>query len=105
MWVDGKNIKTLSLSGPGNTNNRTETVGGGFGLSPTMEAINWPDSTGGVTEETHPGNIRKAIGTIRDNSWDIWNFLRDIASAINSITGGETTAPTAIPPEKNFANP
>ncbi|CDI05745.1 hypothetical protein [Candidatus Nitrosotenuis uzonensis] len=99
MWIDGKNIKTLSLSGGNNaggaagTNNRTHTVNSGFGLSPTMDGVYWPDSTAGVTDTTHPSNVRKAIGTIRQDNWDIFNFLRDIATAINSITGGATGTP------------
>lgn len=94
LWTDGRNVKAISLEGVfGNVNNRTATLSGGFGLLNMTTSVYWPDADGGVTEQTHPSNLRKAIGDVRRDNWDIFNFLRDIASAINSITGGITGSP------------
>lgn len=102
LWTDGKNIKAISLEGTfGAVNNRTVAISGGFGLNNMTTSVYWPDADGGVTEMTHPTNIRKAIGEIRQDNWDIFNFLREIAAAINSITEGATGTPISpIPAAK-----
>ncbi len=86
VWYDGKSIKVAYINGV------PATINGGFGLNDITQ-IYWPGpggasvGTSGVTNSTHPDNIRSAIGTDRQNGIDIWNFLRDITTAINTITG------------------
>lgn len=124
LWTDGKNIKTLSLSqGTNYTNNvkqtytgsvanRTATISGGFGLanftsSPGggySQGVAWPDNSAGTNEQTYPTDIRTAIGQIRDNTWDIWNVLEDIANAINSLNPVPTN-PIADQAPRNYTNP
>jgi hypothetical protein len=125
LWTDGKNIKTLSLSqGTNYTNNvkqtytgsvanRTATISGGFGLgnftsSPTTngysQGIAWPDNSAGTNEQTYPTDIRTAIGQIRDNTWDIWNVLEDIANAINTLNPVPGN-PIADQTPRNYTNP
>ncbi len=108
-WFDGKDIKMTSVfegSTSNSANNHTVTISSGFGLGNKTSQY-WPGASAGVTEQTHPTNIRQAVGTIRDNNWDVFNFLRDIAATINAITGGESPAvsDTAIPPAKDYYHP
>lgn len=125
LWTDGKNIKTLSLSQgtnytnnvkqtyTGSVTNRTATISGGFGLgnftsSPTTngysQGIAWPDNSAGTNEQTYPTDIRTAIGQIRDNTWDIWNVLEDIANAINTLNPVPGN-PIADQAPRNYTNP
>lgn len=104
LWTDGKNIKVLSMAAAGGTGNRTYTISSGFGLSNRTTSIYWPDADGGVTENTHPTNMRKAIGTIRDNSWDTWNLLEQLTNALRGVTGFVQNAiPDHTP--RNYTNP
>jgi len=102
IWTDGKNVKTVSMAASDGSGNRTYSLSGGFGLR-NITSVYWPDADGGVTESTHPGNLRKAIGEIRQDNWDIFNFLRDIAGGINQIithtagAGANMTVPAAKP--------
>lgn len=105
VWVDGKGVKQ-GVSGA-----TTLTWGGGFGLHDKTTEY-WPDSDGGVTDSTHPDNIREAIGTIKadvaqlkaevaeikTNTVDIFNFLRQIAEGINQLLTGGT--PITVPAAK-----
>jgi hypothetical protein len=97
IWTDGTNIKkgswceglaaNIANCRAGTSNNITLTPpSGGFGLG-NMTSIYWPGSAAGVTENTHPTNIRKAIGSIRDNTFDIWNALEEVTDALRSVTG------------------
>jgi hypothetical protein len=96
IWTDGANIKRASWCeglaankaacvGGDATYNKTlpGSVSGGFGLANRTD-IYWPDT---ATENTHPSNIRKAIGSIRDNTFDIWNVLEEITDALRTVTG------------------
>lgn len=104
MWIDGRNIKSLSMAAANGANNRTYDVSGGFGLRNMTTSVYWPDADGGVTENTHPTNLRKAIGQIRDNTWDIWNVLEQLTNALREIPG---FASVAIPDHtpRNYTNP
>ncbi len=85
VWYDGKNVKVAYI------NSAAGTINSGFGLNDVTQ-IYWPGpggssaGTSGVTNATHPDNIRSAIGTDRQNGIDTWNFLADIATALNGIT-------------------
>jgi hypothetical protein len=103
LWIDGRNIKTLSMAAADGSNNRTYTVSGGFGLNNMTTSVYWPDADGGVTENTHPTNLRKAIGQIRDNAWDIWNVLEQISNGLNAITEFLPKVPDHTP--RNYTNP
>jgi len=103
MWVDGRNVKTLSMAAANGNNNRTYTVNGGFGLNNMTTSVYWPDADGGVTENTHPTNLRKAIGQIRDNTWDIWNVLEQISNGLNAINEFIPKVPDHTP--RNYTNP
>ncbi len=96
IWADGANVKKASwceglaankaaCMGGSATYNITlpGSVSGGFGLA-NRTSIYWPDT---ATENTHPSNIRKAIGSIRDNTFDIWNVLEEITDALRSVSG------------------
>lgn len=87
------NTSTCITGGSGNT---TKSFSGSFSME-NISSIYWPDADGGVTENTHPTNIRKAIGTTRDNTFDNWNVLEKIANAINSIPGIGTLVPDYQP--------
>lgn len=102
LWTDGKNIKTLSMAAADGSANRTYTVSSGFGLGNRTTSVYWPDADGGVTENTHPTNLRKAIGTIQDNTWDIWNVLEDITDALRTVAGFGTV-PDYTP--RNYTSP
>jgi hypothetical protein len=96
IWTDGANVKKASwceglaankaacISGT-TTYNITlpGSVSGGFGLA-NRTSVYWPDT---ATENTHPSNIRKAVGSIRDNTFDIWNVLEDITDALRTVSG------------------
>jgi hypothetical protein len=97
IWTDGVNVKkgswcegsaaNIANCRTGTSHNVTLTPpGGGFGLG-NMTSIYWPGSAAGVTENTHPTNIRKAIGSIRDNTFDIWNVLEEITDALRTVSG------------------
>lgn len=92
VWYDGKTIKVAYINGV------PATINGGFGLADITQ-VYWPGpggasvGTSGITNATTPDNLRNAIGQDRNNGIDMWNFLRDIAIAINSITGGDTVTP------------
>jgi hypothetical protein len=97
IWTDGTNIKkgswceglaaNIANCKAGTSHNITMTPpSGGFGLS-NMTSIYWPGSAAGVTENTHPTNIRKAVGSIRDNTFDIWNTLEEVTDALRTVTG------------------
>ena len=88
VWYDGKTVKV------GYVNNVNATINGGFGLS-DITTTYWPGANAGVNNSTHPDNIRSAIGQDRNNGIDIWNFLRDIADAINSIGNAAPYDPIA----------
>jgi hypothetical protein len=103
MWIDGRNVKTLSMAAANGNNNRTYTVNSGFGLNNMTTSVYWPDADGGVTENTHPTNLRKAIGQIRDNTWDIWNVLEQISNGLNAITDFTPKVPDHTP--RNYTNP
>lgn len=104
MWTDGKNIKTLSMAAANGANNRTYTISGSFGLNNMTTSVYWPDADGGVTENTHPTNIRKAIGQIRDNTWDIWNVIEQLTNALRGVAGFDSGAiPDHTP--RNYTNP
>lgn len=104
MWIDGRNIKGLSMAAANGDNNRTYTVSGGFGLNNMTTSVYWPDADGGVTENTHPTNLRKAIGQIRDNTWDIWNVVEQLTNALRGIAGFDSSAiPDHTP--RNYTNP
>jgi hypothetical protein len=103
MWIDGRNVKTLSMAAANGANNRTYTVNSGFGLNNMTTSVYWPDADGGVTENTHPTNLRKAIGQIRDNTWDIWNVLEQISNGLNAITEFIPKVPDHVP--RNYTNP
>lgn len=111
VWFDGKNTKRASVCEglaantaaciTGDTMyNKTYVPSSSFGLGNKTD-IYWPDT---ATENTHPTNLRKAIGTVRDNTWDIWNFLRDMGQAINTLNPVPTNPISDYPP-KNFTNP
>lgn len=102
LWTDGKNIKTLSMAAASGSGNRTYTVSGGFGLG-NKTSLYWPDADGGATENNYPTNIRRAIGQIRDNSWDIWNVLEQISNGLNSIT--EFLPKVSDYSPRNYTNP
>lgn len=95
IWTDGANIKKASWC-EGVAANKAACIGGdttynktltppssGFGLA-NRTSVYWPDT---ATENTHPSNIRKAIGSIRDNTFDIWNVLEEITDALRTVTG------------------
>lgn len=115
IWTDGANVKKASWCEgltankaaciSGNTSfNKTlpGSVSGGFGLA-NMTSIYWPGSSAGVTENTHPTNIRKAVGTIRDNTWDIWNVLEQISNGLNAIVDFTPKVPDHTP--RNYTSP
>ncbi len=96
IWTDGTNVKKASwceglaankaacISGTTTYNKTTQGVTlSGFGQN-NMTADYWPDT---ATENTHPTNIRKAIGSIRDNTFDIWNVLEEITDALRTVSG------------------
>lgn len=96
IWTDGTNVKKASwceglaankaacISGTTTYNKTTQGVTlSGFGQA-NMTGDYWPDT---ATENTHPTNIRKAIGSIRDNTFDIWNALEEITDALRTVTG------------------
>ena len=87
----------------GNTSyNKTYSFASSFSME-NKTSIYWPyGAQAGVTENTHPTNLRKAIGTIRDNTWDIWNVLEDITDALRTVTGFGTV-PDYTP--RNYTNP
>ena len=66
-------------------------------------SVYWPDADGGVTENTHPTNLRKAIGQIRDNTWDIWNVLEKISDSMNSNANNIVKIFDITP--RNYTNP
>jgi hypothetical protein len=103
MWIDGRNVKTLSMAAANGANNRTYTVSSGFGLNNMTTSVYWPDADGGVTENTHPANLRKAIGQIRDNTWDIWNVLEQISNGLNAMLDFTPKIPDHTP--RNYTNP
>lgn len=99
IWTDGTNVKKASwcegltankaacISGTTTYNKTTQGVTlSGFGQA-NMTGDYWPGSAAGVTENTHPTNIRKAVGSIRDNTFDIWNVLEEITDALRTVTG------------------
>lgn len=99
VWTDGSNVKKASwceglvankaacISGTTTYNKTAQGVTlSTFGMN-NMTGDYWPGSAAGVTENTHPSNIRKAIGSIRDNTFDIWNVLEDITDALRTVTG------------------
>lgn len=109
IWTDGANVKKASWCeglaankascvGGDTTYNKTlpGSVSGGFGLG-NRTSIYWPGSAAGITEDTHPSNIRKAIGSIRDNTFDIWNFLEQISNGLNTITEFTPKIPDYVP--------
>lgn len=96
IWTDGSNVKKMSwceglaankaacISGTTTYNKTTQGVTlSGFGQA-NMTGDYWPDT---ATENTHPTNIRKAIGSILDNTFDIWNVLEEITDALRTVTG------------------
>lgn len=116
IWTDGQGIKRISVCeskgtaqhtacmNGDTTYNKTMTLNGGFGALANMTTQYWPGANAGVTEQTHPTNLRKAIGEIREDGWDIFNFLRDIAGGINGLiqnfspgAGANVTIPAAKP--------
>ena len=125
LWTDGKNIKTVSLSQGTNytsnvlqtytglTANRTTTISSSFGLgnftsSPTVNGYSqgtaWPDDSAGTNEETYPTDIRKALGQIRDNTWDIWNVLELLTNSLRGVTGFVSDImPDHVP--RNYTSP
>jgi len=81
VWTDGSSINRISvMEGATNT---TTVLTGSYGLS-NMTSVYWPDT---ATENTHPTNMRKAVGSIRDNTFDIWNVLEEITDALRGVTG------------------
>jgi hypothetical protein len=109
-WFDGKNTKRVSVCesvaantaacvNGDTTYNKTYAPSGGFGLGNKTD-IYWPDT---ATENTHPTNLRKAIGTIRDNSWDIWNVLEQISNGLNAMADFLPKVPDHTP--RNYTNP
>ncbi|MBS3925438.1 MAG: hypothetical protein KGZ34_01920 [Nitrosarchaeum sp.] len=97
VWYDGKTVKVAYINGA------KATINGGFGLADITQTY-WPGpggssvGTSGITNATTPDNLRNAIGQDRNNGIDIWNFLRDITNAINTIAGIDTVDP--VPPAK-----
>ena len=102
MWTDGKNIKTLSMAAADGSGNRTYAISGSFGLG-NRTSLYWPDADGGVTENNYPTNMRKAIGQIRDNTWDIWNVLEQISNSLNSNANNLVKIFDHVP--RNYTNP
>jgi hypothetical protein len=103
LWTDGKNIKTLSMAAADGSGNRTYTISSGFGLG-NKTSVYWPGASAGVTDNTYPTNLRKAIGTIRDNTWDIWNVLEQITNALRGVGGFiQEAVPDHTP--RNYTNP
>lgn len=99
IWTDGTNVKKASWC-EGLTTNKAACISGGVQYNKTAQSLTlssfgqgnmtgdyWPGSAAGVTENTHPTNIRKAIGSIRDNTFDIWNVLEEITDALRTIPG------------------
>jgi hypothetical protein len=86
FWTDGKDIKL----GSAGTNNQTIVWSSGFGLN-DVTADYWPGTLAGVTNATYPDNTRGALG----KQGDIWDFLKSLAAAINSIPG--ITVPAVAP--------
>lgn len=85
------------------TYNKTKSWGSSFSME-NKTSIYWPGASAGVTENTHPTNLRKAIGTIRDNSWDTWNVLEQLTNALRGVTGFvQTSIPDHTP--RNYTNP
>jgi hypothetical protein len=81
VWTDGASVNRVSvMEGATNT---TTVLSGSYGLANKTSAY-WPDT---ATENTHPTNLRKAIGSIRDNTFDIWNVLEEITDAFRTVTG------------------
>jgi len=99
VWYDGKTIKVAYINGV------PATINGGFGLADITQ-IYWPGpggasvGTSGITNATTPDNLRNAIGQDRNNGIEGFNFLRDIAAAINSINEVITAGLITIPPAK-----
>lgn len=81
--LDGN--KAACMSGTA-TYNKTYALAGSFSME-NMTSIYWPGASAGVTENTHPSNLRKAVGSIRDNTFDIWNVLEEITDALRTVTG------------------
>jgi hypothetical protein len=103
IWTDGSNVKKASWCEglaaniancrAGTSHNVTLTPpSSGFGLGNRTD-IYWPDT---ATENTHPSNLRKAIGSIRDNTFDIWNVLEEVTDALRTI-GGFGTVQDHVP--------
>lgn len=99
VWYDGGNVRIAYINGA------PATINSSFGLS-DITTIYWPGpggsdpSTSGVTAETHPDNIRNAIGITRQNGIDEFNFLREISVALNSISEIISAGIINIPPAK-----
>lgn len=81
VWTDGSAVNRISVMEGGT--NFTTVLTGSYGLA-NITSIYWPDT---ATENTHPTNMRKAIGSIRDNTFDIWNVLEEITDALRTVTG------------------
>lgn len=100
VWFDGKSVKVAQVSGGG------VTISSGFGLGDVTQ-IYWPGpggssaGTSGVTNATHPDNIRSAIGTDRQIGIDTWDFLRTISTAINTLIT-DVTKQIAVPAIKTI---
>ncbi|HUL51670.1 MAG TPA: hypothetical protein VLT10_00185 [Verrucomicrobiae bacterium] len=63
-----------------------------FGMT-DRTTLYWPGASAGINNSTHPASIPAAVG----KGGDLWSFLNNIATAINSITGGATVT-QANPP-------
>jgi hypothetical protein len=114
IWTDGSSVQannrfniprvslceglagnTAACTGGTTTYNKTFSFSGSYGQE-TIASIYWPDADGGVTDNTHPTNLRKAIGSIRDNTFDIWNVLEEITDALRTV-GGFGTVQDHVP--------
>lgn len=116
IWVDGNQVKKASWC-EGLAANMTACITGNTSYNKTAQGVTlsgfgqanmtgdyWPGSAAGVTENTHPTNIRKAIGSIRDNTFDIWNVLEEITDALRTVTGFGTDSPIADYVPRNSTN-
>lgn len=116
IWTDGLNVKKMSWC-EGLVANKAACVGGDVTYNKTalgrslstfgqnnMTGDYWPGEAAGVTENTHPTNIRKAIGSIRDNTFDIWNVLEEITDALRTVAGFGTDSPVTDHVPRNHTN-
>jgi hypothetical protein len=83
---EGLATNKAACIGGDTTYNKTLTVNSSFSPQNMTSDSFWPNNAAsGVTENTYPPNQRRALGSIQDNTFDIWNVLEKISNAINSL--------------------